>query len=68
VPPIFELIQERGAIAREEMFRAFNMGVGLIVICGREDVDRVMMTLSSVGESRAWRMGTVGSGDRVVKY
>jgi phosphoribosylformylglycinamidine cyclo-ligase len=68
VPQIFTLIQERGTIAQEEMFRAFNMGVGLIVICGREDVDRVLTTLASAGEPRAWRLGVIASGDRLVRY
>src|SRR4030095_10877929 len=29
VPPIFDLLQREGGIATEEMFRAFNMGIGL---------------------------------------
>src|SRR5215468_5659744 len=33
VPAIFRLLQEHGAIAGDEMFRAFNMGVGLVVVC-----------------------------------
>jgi phosphoribosylformylglycinamidine cyclo-ligase len=36
VPPVFQFIQQRGAIATDEMFRAFNMGVGLIIVCARE--------------------------------
>ena len=31
LPPLFRLLQQRGAIATDEMFRAFNMGVGLII-------------------------------------
>jgi len=33
VPPIFAFIQERGGIATDEMLRAFNMGIGLVVVC-----------------------------------
>ena len=33
VPPLFQLLQERGGIATDEMFRAFNMGVGLVLVC-----------------------------------
>jgi phosphoribosylformylglycinamidine cyclo-ligase len=33
VPPIFRLIQERGNIKEQEMYRVFNMGVGMVVIC-----------------------------------
>ena len=39
VPPIFNLIQERGNVAREEMYQVFNMGIGMAVICLRYDVD-----------------------------
>lgn len=31
-PPIFRLVQEAGNIEEEEMFRVFNMGIGMIVI------------------------------------
>ncbi|MEJ2288681.1 MAG: phosphoribosylformylglycinamidine cyclo-ligase [Deinococcales bacterium] len=39
VPPIFELIQQRGAIADEEMARVFNLGVGFVVVVPPERVD-----------------------------
>ena len=32
VPPIFRLIQERGSIALEEMYKVFNMGVGFCAV------------------------------------
>lgn len=32
VPPIFSLIAERGQVAKSEMYRVFNMGIGLIVV------------------------------------
>src|SRR5262249_29205443 len=42
VPAIFRLLQEQGGIADEEMFRAFNMGVGLVVVCDASDAGRVL--------------------------
>src|SRR4029077_3741031 len=39
VPPIFRLLQQRGAIAQAEMFRTFNMGVGLVIICASRDAE-----------------------------
>jgi phosphoribosylformylglycinamidine cyclo-ligase len=42
VPPIFDLIQRRGEIAREEMFEVFNMGLGLVLAVGPADVERVL--------------------------
>jgi phosphoribosylformylglycinamidine cyclo-ligase len=68
VPSLFTLLQHRGAIAREEMFRAFNMGVGLILVCREAHVAAALAALAATGESSAWRLGTVVSGDRDVRY
>ena len=58
VPPLFTWLQRAGGIGDDEMFRAFNMGVGLILVCGAGDVDEVLLTLHAAGE-RAWRLGVV---------
>jgi phosphoribosylformylglycinamidine cyclo-ligase len=68
VPPIFQLIEQHGAIARDEMFRAFNMGVGLVIVCPPHDADRVLNTLMLGGESNAFRLGVVVAGERAVRY
>jgi phosphoribosylformylglycinamidine cyclo-ligase/phosphoribosylamine--glycine ligase/phosphoribosylformylglycinamidine cyclo-ligase len=39
VPPLFRLIQERGRIADDEMYRVFNMGIGIVVIVDKQHVD-----------------------------
>jgi phosphoribosylformylglycinamidine cyclo-ligase len=68
VPPLFTFIQERGAIAPAEMFRAFNMGVGLVVVCAARDADTVLAQLASAGETGAVAIGSVVAGDRDVRY
>jgi phosphoribosylformylglycinamidine cyclo-ligase len=68
VPPLFGLLQERGQISRDEMFRAFNMGVGLIVVCGADDAERTIDMLARAGEPNAVRLGLVVAGDRTVRY
>ncbi|HZY42635.1 MAG TPA: AIR synthase-related protein, partial [Anaerolineae bacterium] len=45
VPPLFQLIQRRGSIAAEEMYRVFNMGIGMIAIVAPEDVTAVQATI-----------------------
>ena len=45
VPPIFELIQQRGSVDREEMFGVFNMGIGMVIICSEGDVDHLTKML-----------------------
>lgn len=37
VPPLFRLIQRQGEIETEEMFRVFNMGIGMVVFCSPDD-------------------------------
>jgi phosphoribosylformylglycinamidine cyclo-ligase len=68
VPALFQLLQEHGSIAREEMFRAFNMGIGLIIACAPREVERVINTLTRGGEPHAVRIGFVVAGDRRVRY
>jgi phosphoribosylformylglycinamidine cyclo-ligase len=45
VPPIFQLIQKQGNIDRDEMFRVFNMGMGMVVICSPKDVSHFTKAL-----------------------
>jgi len=45
IPPIFQLIQQRGNVARNEMYRVFNMGIGMVVICSSENVDQFTKAL-----------------------
>lgn len=45
VPPIFRLIQQRGNVDREEMYRVFNMGIGMAIFCSKDDVDQIIKEL-----------------------
>jgi len=67
VPPLFRLLEQRGAIGVDEMFRTFNMGVGLVLICAATDADRVIGRLTKLGEEPI-RLGHVVAGDRDVRY
>jgi len=49
VPPIFDIIQELGNISDEEMFRVFNMGIGLCVVLPQAQVDAALATLGNQG-------------------
>lgn len=57
-PAIFRLIQEAGSVPAEEMFRVFNMGVGLVVIVEREDAVAARGALRE-GGYEAWNLGEV---------
>ena len=63
--PIFGLLQKWGDVAKEEMYRTFNMGIGMILIVKVDDVDAIMVNLSERGE-KAYIIGkTVQSDVRV---
>jgi phosphoribosylformylglycinamidine cyclo-ligase len=66
--PIFTLISELGSIARPEMFRAFNMGIGLILVCEAEHAHDVLGQLAAAGEREARIIGAVTPGNAVVRY
>lgn len=57
-PAIFNLIQKTGNIEEEEMREVFNLGVGMIIITSKKDVDRILGEILSSGE-KAFVIGTV---------
>jgi len=46
VPPIFKLIQDKGNVDQGEMFRVFNMGIGMVLICAPDNVSGLIGQLS----------------------
>ena len=44
-PPIFSLIQQRGDIDRQEMYRVFNMGIGMVLICSPDRAEQLIEAL-----------------------
>ncbi|HLJ53549.1 MAG TPA: phosphoribosylformylglycinamidine cyclo-ligase [Chthonomonadaceae bacterium] len=61
VPPIFSLIQERGQVPDPEMFRTFNMGIGIVVVVPAEQAPALAHRLNSAGES-AYIIGNIHRG------
>lgn len=60
-PPLFQFIQSRGGVQREEMFRAFNMGVGMILVVAAESVPEWIGKLG--GDSgKCFRLGEIVEG------
>lgn len=65
VPSIFRLIQEAGDVTDAEMYRVFNMGVGLIAMVDAAEADRALETITGAGY-RASRIGSAIDGPRRV--
>jgi phosphoribosylformylglycinamidine cyclo-ligase len=66
-PPIFGLIQSRGHVADDEMFRVFNMGVGLVLVVPPDRADPVLRLAEAQGD-KAFRIGVIEKGERGVRY
>jgi phosphoribosylformylglycinamidine cyclo-ligase len=45
VPPLFKLIQQQGKIEDDEMYRVFNMGIGMIIICSPQHATELTAAL-----------------------
>lgn len=50
VPPVFQVMQELGNITEEEMFRTFNMGIGLAIVVPEKEADDILMRLNGLKE------------------
>ncbi|NQT89134.1 phosphoribosylformylglycinamidine cyclo-ligase [bacterium] len=61
-PPIFDLIQSLGRIDEDEMFRVFNMGVGMVAVVSPYFVDSIIRNIEAHGE-RVCVIGEVVKGD-----
>jgi phosphoribosylformylglycinamidine cyclo-ligase len=66
-PPLFKFLQDRGGIAEAEMLRAFNMGIGLVIVCAAADAAAVVSRLEEQGE-RPIPLGEVVRGAGTVSY
>jgi phosphoribosylformylglycinamidine cyclo-ligase len=62
VPPLFRVLQRAGGVEEGEMYRAFNMGVGMVAAVGPEDAGEVVEALRSAGEF-AWVAGEIVPGE-----
>jgi phosphoribosylformylglycinamidine cyclo-ligase len=58
MPAIFPLLQKGGNVEQAEMYRTFNMGVGMVLAVDKGDVDDIMSRLHGLGE-QAWLIGEV---------
>ena len=67
-PPIFDLLQKAGDVPAEDMYRTFNMGIGMVLICAKDAAPTVLAQLISAGEVGAALIGEIAEGDRRVVY
>ena len=62
VPPLFKLIQTIGGISDSEMYRVFNMGIGMIIIVDQNNADTVQRLIPE----KTWKIGEIVKGSNEV--
>ncbi len=65
IPSIFKLISEKGKISQKEMFKTFNMGIGLILVVPADKERFFTKELTLAGE-KVWTIGEIRQGKRKV--
>ncbi len=65
LPPVFSVMQELGTIATAEMYRAFNMGIGMVFILSLDTQEAATTILQA--HSSVYTIGTVESGTKTVE-
>ncbi|PWB75317.1 phosphoribosylformylglycinamidine cyclo-ligase [candidate division GN15 bacterium] len=66
VLPIFDYLKKRGNLDPTDVYSAFNMGIGFVLVVAATDADAVMNALGAMNEP-AYRIGTIVPGNREVK-
>ncbi len=57
-PPVFQWLQESGNIALQEMYRTFNLGIGMVVIIDKQDAAKTIHKLTELGET-VYTLGSI---------
>ena len=65
-PSIFSFLQKQGGVAEEEMFRVFNMGIGMAIVLAESDAEEALEIANSF-RGKAWMAGEIASGKKGVK-
>ena len=63
VPPIFRWLQQSGNIPGDDMMRTFNMGIGLIIVTGRDHAESLIGELAARGGRDARVIGEIVPGE-----
>ena len=68
VPAIFRWLGESGRVPEYDLRRALNMGIGIVLVVGKNDVDAVHQDLLNAGEANSLVIGEIIAGEPSVEY
>ena len=67
VNSIFNIIQSMGSVTDSEMYKTFNMGIGLVVVVNKTEAKKILSKLKRLGE-KAYIIGRIEKGHKEVEY
>jgi phosphoribosylformylglycinamidine cyclo-ligase len=67
VHEVFRVIQKEGRVPEDDMFRTFNMGVGLTLVCSPDFAEEAVTHLTSQ-QCECYAIGIIGKGSGAVRY
>jgi phosphoribosylformylglycinamidine cyclo-ligase len=65
VLPVFNVMQSIGNVDKNEMFRAFNMGIGMVLIVNLDDVDSIKSALKNL--TKVYEIGLITNENKTVQ-
>lgn len=66
IPVIFEIIKKKGRVSEKEMFDVFNMGIGLVLVAEKENIDKILKSAEDEG-FKGYVIGEIKKGERSVE-
>jgi phosphoribosylformylglycinamidine cyclo-ligase len=66
LPPLFQLLQQKGKVAELELYQVFNMGIGMVLIVAGDKADEMLRWIRGQKEE-AWFIGEVLKGNRKIR-
>ncbi len=63
IPPIFEMLAKDGNVAEEAMYNTYNMGIGMIAVVDKNEVDQALLAVRNVGET-PYVIGEIVDGEK----
>ena len=67
IPPVFRILAERGEVPEDDMWRTFNLGVGMVLVVAPKLLAKVLKMLKKAG-CPGFAMGNIVPGERGVEY
>ncbi len=67
IPPVFRILAEKGEVPEDDMWRTFNLGVGMILAVPPKHLERVLRALREA-DCKGFPMGNIVKGERGVEY